>query len=165
MRRPKSGGVPTAKIRFYNHRQESSLRNHAYSLGLASPPREVCQDASGRGSEGSGLPPNCCCDGTAQSTVSSADIWGCVSARCRAGSAARWGSFRVRIKPRLGLLQRKGILVVKNAGTHPAALGQVHDVKTAVTLSMSCLVQTKALALCDPIEVLFLCVSRVGNSC
>ena len=50
------------------------------------------------------------------------------------------GSFHECIKPRLGFLQRKGILVVKNIGTHPAALGQVHDVETTVTLSVFCLV-------------------------
>ena len=70
----------------------------------------------------------------------------------------RGGSFYVCIKPRFGLLQRKGILVVKNAGTHPASLAQVHDVEAAVTLSVSCLVQTKALALSDAFDALFLCV-------
>src|SRR5450759_5564846 len=75
------------------------------------------------------------------------------------------GSFHVCIKPRLGFLQRKGILVVKNAGTHPAALGQVHDVETAVTLSVSCLVQTKPLALSNAFDVLFLCVSHGGRPC
>ena len=74
----------------------------------------------------------------------------------------RGGSFYVCIKPRFGLLQRKGILVVKNAGTHPASLGQVHDVEAAVTLSVSCLVQTKALALSDVFDALFLCVSHGG---
>ena len=78
---------------------------------------------------------------------------------------AVWGEASVRrdgrllhvcIKPRFGLFQRKGILVVKNAGTHPASLGQVHDVETAVTLSVSCLVQTKALALSDVFDALFL---------
>jgi hypothetical protein len=42
-------------------------------------------------------------------------------------------------EPRFGLLQRKGILVVGNAGTHPPALSYVHDVETAVALSVSCL--------------------------
>jgi hypothetical protein len=68
----------------------------------------------------------------------------------------RGGSFYVCIKPRFGLLQRKGILVVKNAGTHPASLGQVDDVEAPVTLSVSCFVQTKALALSDGFDVLFL---------
>ena len=36
--------------------------------------------------------------------------------------------------------------MVKNAGTHPSALSQVHDVETAVTFSVSCLFQTKALS-------------------
>ena len=44
--------------------------------------------------------------------------------------------------------------------THPASLGQVHDVETAVTFSVSCLVQTKALALSDAFDALFLCVSH-----
>jgi hypothetical protein len=46
--------------------------------------------------------------------------------------------------------------MVKNAGTHPASLGQVDDVEAAVTLSVSCLVQTKALALSDVFDALFL---------
>jgi hypothetical protein len=74
----------------------------------------------------------------------------------------RGGSFHVCIKPRLGLLQRKGILVVKNAGTHPTSLGEIYDVEAAVTLSVSYLVQTKALALSDVFDALFLCVSHGG---
>jgi hypothetical protein len=74
----------------------------------------------------------------------------------------RGGSFHVCIKPRLSLLQRKGILVVKNARAHPASLGQIHDVEAAVTLSVSCLVQTKTLALSDVFDALFLCVSHGG---
>lgn len=74
----------------------------------------------------------------------------------------RGGSLHVCIKPRLGLLQRKGILVVKNVGTHPASLGHIYDVETAVTLSVSRLVQTKALALSNAFDVLFLCVSHGG---
>ena len=50
--------------------------------------------------------------------------------------------------------------MVMNAGTHPAALGQVNDVETTVTLSVSCLVQTKALMLSDAFDALFLCVSH-----
>ncbi len=50
--------------------------------------------------------------------------------------------------------------MVKNAGTHPASLGQVDDVEAAVTLSVSCFVQTKALALSDRFDALFL---RVGQ--
>jgi hypothetical protein len=52
--------------------------------------------------------------------------------------------------------------MVKNAGPHPAALGYAYDVETAVTLSMSCLVQTKALVLSDAFNALFLCVSHGG---
>ena len=74
----------------------------------------------------------------------------------------RGGSFHVCIKPRLGLLQRKGILVVKNAGTHPTSLGEIYDVEATVTLSVSYLVQTKALALSDVFDALFLCVSHGG---
>ena len=50
--------------------------------------------------------------------------------------------------------------MVKNAGTHPTALGQVYDVETAVTLSVSCLVHTKALVLSDAFDALFLRVSH-----
>ncbi len=76
----------------------------------------------------------------------------------------RGGSFYVCIKQRFGLLQRKGILVVKNAGAHPASLGQVHDVEAAMTLSVSCLVQTKPLALSDVFDAVFLCViSKLRN--
>jgi len=74
----------------------------------------------------------------------------------------RGGSFYVCIKPRFGLLQRKGILVVQNAGTHPTSLGEIYDVEAAVTLSVSYLVQTKALALSDVFDALFLCVSHGG---
>ena len=52
--------------------------------------------------------------------------------------------------------------MVKNAGAHPASLGQIHDVEAAVTLSVSCLVQTKTLALSDVFDALFLCVSHGG---
>jgi hypothetical protein len=46
--------------------------------------------------------------------------------KMRGFSATRWRIIScVCIKPRLGLLQRKGILGVKNAGTHPASPGQV----------------------------------------
>jgi hypothetical protein len=65
-------------------------------------------------------------------------------------------------EPRLGLLQRKGILVVGNTGTHPPALSYVHDVETAVTLSVASLFQTKAFELSDAIDALFLCVSHRG---
>jgi hypothetical protein len=50
--------------------------------------------------------------------------------------------------------------VVKNAGTHPLALGQAHDVETAVTLPASYLVETKAIALSNAIDALFLCVGH-----
>ncbi len=52
--------------------------------------------------------------------------------------------------------------MIGNAGTHPAALGQGHDVEAAVTLSVSSLVQTKALALSDAFNELFLCVVMVA---
>src|SRR6202047_4474415 len=69
-------------------------------------------------------------------------------------------SFRVRRKPRFGLLQRKGILVIKNVGTYPSAFSHVHDVEAAMPLSVSCLFQTKAIELSDAIDALFLCVSH-----
>jgi len=50
--------------------------------------------------------------------------------------------------------------MVENVGTHPAPLGHIYNVETAVTLSVSCLVQTKALALGNSFDVLFLCVSH-----
>jgi hypothetical protein len=55
--------------------------------------------------------------------------------------------------------------VVGNAGAHPPALSYVHDVETAVTLSVSSLFQTKAFELSDAIDVLFLCVSHGGRFC
>jgi hypothetical protein len=69
-------------------------------------------------------------------------------------------SFRVRSKPRLGLLQRKGILVVGNVGAHPSSLTHVHDVEAAMTFSVTSLFQTKALVLGDAIDALFLCISH-----
>jgi hypothetical protein len=52
--------------------------------------------------------------------------------------------------------------VVWHVGTHPPAVSQVHDIETAVTLSVSCLFQTEALLLGDAIDALFLCVSHGG---
>src|SRR6266436_3639843 len=57
-------------------------------------------------------------------------------------------------KPRLGLLQRKGILVVRHVGTHPPSLSEVHDIETALTLSVPCLFQMKAFELSDAIDAL-----------
>jgi hypothetical protein len=46
--------------------------------------------------------------------------------------------------------------VVNDAGTHPCALDQIHDVEPALTLSVSCLLQTKTLALSDAIDALLM---------
>ena len=84
------------------------------------------------------------------------------SARSTKGRTRRRvpGSFRVGGKPGLGFLQRKGILVVGDAGTHPCALDRIHDVETAVPLSVSRLLQTKTIALSDATDAFLVCVAH-----
>jgi hypothetical protein len=50
--------------------------------------------------------------------------------------------------------------MVRDAGTHPCTLGYVYDVETAVTLSVSCLLQMEALALGDAIDAFLVCVAH-----
>ncbi len=52
--------------------------------------------------------------------------------------------------------------MVKNAGTHPSALGHVHDVEAAMALSVPCLFQTKAIELSNAIWR-FSCALAMGS--